>query len=62
VRWQVIARNPTDAIKPRLLSDDPTQRQPDIALARKLLDWSPTVDLDEGLRRTTAYFRDLLAN
>jgi UDP-glucuronate decarboxylase len=45
-----------------LPADDPMQRQPDIALARKLLDWSPTVDLDAGLRRTIAYFRALLAN
>jgi len=43
-----------------LPADDPMQRQPDITLARKLLDWSPTVDLDDGLRRTTAYFRELL--
>jgi UDP-glucuronate decarboxylase len=44
-----------------LPADDPMQRQPDIALAKKLLQWSPTIDLDEGLRRTTAYFRDSLA-
>ena len=42
--------------------DDPMQRQPDIALARKVLAWSPTVDLDDGLRRTITYFRELLAN
>jgi len=45
-----------------LPADDPMQRQPDITLARKHLAWSPTVDLDDGLRRTTAYFRDLLAS
>jgi UDP-glucuronate decarboxylase len=44
-----------------LPADDPMQRQPDIALAKKLLEWSPTIDLDEGLRRTTTYFRDSLA-
>jgi UDP-glucuronate decarboxylase len=44
-----------------LPADDPMQRQPDIALARKLLNWSPTVELDDGLRRTIAYFRELLA-
>jgi UDP-glucuronate decarboxylase len=44
-----------------LPADDPMQRQPDIALARKLLHWSPTIDLDDGLRRTIAYFRELLA-
>jgi UDP-glucuronate decarboxylase len=45
-----------------LPADDPLQRQPDIALANKRLGWSPTVDLDDGLRRTIAYFRELLAN
>jgi len=44
-----------------LPSDDPMQRQPDIALARKLLGWSPSVDLDDGLRRTISYFGELLA-
>jgi dTDP-glucose 4,6-dehydratase len=34
--------------------DDPAVRQPDIALAQELLDWSPTVELEEGLRRTLA--------
>ncbi|MGI0149069.1 MAG: NAD-dependent epimerase/dehydratase family protein, partial [Thermoplasmata archaeon] len=37
--------------------DDPKVRQPDISLARKLLDWSPRVSLDEGLTTTVAYFR-----
>jgi dTDP-glucose 4,6-dehydratase len=35
-----------------LPTDDPHVRQPDISLARQLLDWAPTVDLREGLRRT----------
>jgi dTDP-glucose 4,6-dehydratase len=35
-----------------LPTDDPKVRQPDIALARELLDWEPRVDLREGLRRT----------
>jgi len=39
-----------------LPTDDPIQRRPDIALARRLLDWEPTVALDEGLRRTIEYF------
>ena len=39
-----------------LPSDDPMQRQPDIALARKLLDWQPRVQLDEGLNHTIQYF------
>ena len=40
--------------------DDPMQRCPDIALARSVLGWQPRVDLDDGLKRTIAYFRDLL--
>ena len=37
--------------------DDPTQRQPDITLARSLLGWEPKVGLREGLSRTADYFR-----
>ena len=44
-----------------LPQDDPTQRCPDITLARRLLDWSPQVVLDDGLSRTIAYFRKLRA-
>ena len=40
-----------------LPTDDPKVRQPDIRLARKLLGWEPKVGLDQGLRRTIAYFR-----
>ena len=40
-----------------LPEDDPKKRQPDIQLARKLLEWSPKVDLREGLEKTVAYFR-----
>jgi dTDP-glucose 4,6-dehydratase len=40
--------------------DDPTQRKPDITLARKVLDWEPTIGLREGIEKTTAYFRERL--
>jgi len=43
-----------------LPSDDPAQRQPDIGLAKQLLDWEPTVSLRDGLTRTVDYFRRLL--
>jgi UDP-glucuronate decarboxylase len=43
-----------------LPSDDPLQRQPDIALARSALHWEPTIELREGLTRTIAYFDTLL--
>jgi len=41
-----------------LPQDDPKVRQPDIALARRVLGWEPKVALEEGLRRTVGYFRD----
>jgi UDP-glucuronate decarboxylase len=40
-----------------LPSDDPKQRQPDITLAKRVLKWEPAVPLEEGLKRTIAYFR-----
>ena len=42
-----------------LPQDDPRQRQPDIALAKRELGWSPKVSLKEGLKPTIAYFRAL---
>ncbi len=47
------------AFKP-LPQDDPKQRQPDIALARKELGWQPHTALDDGLKETIRYFRTLL--
>ena len=46
-------------LKP-LPEDDPQQRQPDITLATKLLDWGPKVNLDSGLDTTIEYFRGRL--
>lgn len=40
-------------------TDDPTRRCPDIALAQARLDWSPKVSLEDGLRRTIAWFERL---
>ena len=46
-----------------LPKDDPMQRQPDIKLATEKLDgWQPVVPLREGLRKTIAYFEELLIN
>ncbi|NOD35928.1 MULTISPECIES: UDP-glucuronic acid decarboxylase family protein [unclassified Ruegeria] len=42
-----------------LPQDDPKQRQPDITLARTLLNWEPKVQLKEGLEATISYFREL---
>jgi UDP-glucuronate decarboxylase len=43
-----------------LPEDDPMQRQPDISLARKELDWEPKVPLEEGLKKTIEYFRTIV--
>lgn len=44
-----------------LPSDDPTQRQPDITLAKQKLGWLPQVTVDEGLKRTIEFFRAEMA-
>ena len=43
-----------------LPSDDPLMRQPDIKLAKKELDWEPNVELDKGLEKTIAFFRQAI--
>ncbi len=42
-----------------LPEDDPTQRKPDITLAKKVLDWEPKIELEEGLLKTIDYFKKL---
>lgn len=44
-----------------LPQDDPRQRKPDIALARKELGWQPEIRLEEGLKKTIEYFRKIIA-
>jgi UDP-glucuronate decarboxylase len=44
-----------------LPSDDPTQRQPNIALAKEKLGWQPKMSVDDGLGRTVEYFRKELS-
>lgn len=43
-----------------LPQDDPSQRQPDITLAREKLGWEPKIGLEEGLKQTIIYFENLL--
>jgi UDP-glucuronate decarboxylase len=43
-----------------LPDDDPKQRQPNISLAKQVLDWQPRVQLEKGLVQTIAYFEKLL--
>ena len=40
-----------------LPDDDPKQRQPDITLAKRKLDWEPTIELEDGLKRMIEYFK-----
>ena len=49
-------------IRMPLPSDDPKQRKPDITKALELLDWQPATPLREGLKKTIAYFDELLKN
>lgn len=55
-----LTNSKSELIQMPLPSDDPKQRQPDITKAREHLNWEPTVDLDEGLKRTIDYFRSRL--
>jgi UDP-glucuronate decarboxylase len=43
-----------------LPQDDPRQRKPDISMAQDLLDWTPTVALEQGLEKSIEYFRNAL--
>jgi UDP-glucuronate decarboxylase len=40
---------------------DPTQRQPDISLAKQCLDWNPLIEIEEGITQTIKYFNNRLA-
>jgi len=40
--------------------DDPMMRQPDISLAKKELNWSPNIELDEGLLKTIEFFKTVI--
>ena len=46
----------SEIISRPLPADDPVQRQPDISIAREKLDWEATIQLEEGLQKTIAYF------
>ena len=50
----------SEIIHEPLHQDDPTQRRPVIDAARQALDWEATIQLDEGLARTTEYFSQFL--
>jgi UDP-glucuronate decarboxylase len=56
-----LTKSSSEIIFRPLPQDDPMQRCPDITVARRLLEWEPTVTLEDGLQRTIAYFRSLIA-
>lgn len=53
--------SPSKIVFHPLPQDDPRQRRPDIAMARRELAWEPKVQLEEGLRKTIDYFEQLLS-
>ena len=51
-----VTGSPSDIVFEPLPTDDPTRRCPDITLARRELEWEPTIGLREGIERTIDYF------
>ena len=47
-------------LHPPLPQDDPKQRRPNIELAKRMLNWEPKIQLDEGLKRTIDYFQNIV--
>jgi UDP-glucuronate decarboxylase len=50
----------SEIINKKLPEDDPVKRQPDISLAKEKLNWEPTIQLDDGLKKTIEYFKKLI--
>jgi len=59
-RVLALTQSRSPIVEKRLPVDDPKVRQPDITRARQRLGWEPKVPLEEGLRRTIGYFRDIV--
>lgn len=58
---RLIPESKSNLVYRDLPQDDPKQRQPDISLAKKKLGWEPTIELEEGLKKTIKYFRQKVA-
>jgi dTDP-glucose 4,6-dehydratase/UDP-glucuronate decarboxylase len=54
-----ITSSQSDIVFEDLPEDDPKIRKPDISKAEKLLDWSPKVDIEQGIRKTVEYFKSI---
>lgn len=61
---QIIALTATTSkiVHEPLPDDDPTQRKPDISLAKEILNWEPDIQLEKGLTETINYFKNKLNN
>jgi UDP-glucuronate decarboxylase len=55
-----LTESKSEIVRRPLPQDDPTRRRPDISMAEKLLGWKPGISLEQGLKSTIAYFRDVL--
>lgn len=56
---KTMTKSSSNVVFEGLPQDDPKIRRPDIKLAKKLINWSPSVSLEEGLKKTIEYFRSL---
>ncbi len=57
---EMIPESKSKIIFNSLPEDDPKQRKPDITMAKKILEWEPKVNLEEGLSKTIEYFRSIM--
>ena len=55
-----ITNSKSEIVSNPLPQDDPKQRCPDISLAKSILNWQPTIELREGIEKTTAYFKQII--
>jgi nucleoside-diphosphate-sugar epimerase len=55
-----LTKSSSEIIQKPIGADDPKKRKPDTSKAKSLLNWSPTVELDQGLRYTIEYFESVL--
>ena len=55
-----ITNSKSEIVNNPLPLDDPKQRCPDISLAKSILSWEPTIELKEGIEKTTSYFKQII--
>jgi len=60
IQKEVLGEHGKEFIFKELPSDDPVRRQPNIEKAKRILDWSPSIEFAEGLKKTVEYFQELV--